>query len=1056
MISLIPLSKIFTDSFGNTSTDYKANAGDIVNFQFDVRENIYFTTTDTNRITVLNGFTTTKTFYFPNYESMNGFAVGQNVQINIVRTPAQSSTTTITAIDYDALSITVASLGTITAPSGLFFGASQNMTIYSTDLRTDLFFNLNLVPFNLAPLNNNVASQNEGGYLTQTNTYRASSIDGAKTRFWKANTDSIIVGGGAFLIPQGFLSGNYGASVEIERLANENAYTRVWRFSINNIQSGTILTSLFNNSFYLNYYFDIEWHSSADFENPTVTQWNLAPSNTGLFDEGFRTEQPQSTLTTGIVNDLFFDAESTHEIEITSSSADIILGACFVSDDDSYYKNKYFTQSSLGMYLSTPPLTFGSSTTFSEINPVNAQFSITVNSLSYTAGVHTVNFTFTPNTEFKDFFEARLTDRRLKLWFQVGNTNVLVYDDIMKDAPLPIKSWDDIAPSESFARFRLDKQSVTYPATGPSINGGAYVSLEDNLLLEIDAQLGQSSIFKYSRFQVICVNQTDDSDFFVLESYFTDWSGVQRDTSNLVSPIDGQGIVLISTENSISENIPNTSGILNKISVELRTSDLTTFTVRLRCPLILNWRYWLDQANAFTSFFPNQNKNYLNYQSSPYIIALRTEIESEEEIYRHDAPIDAFYDYDETYSSVNEEWAGTTAIQYFDENGTEQPYLIVGQQMTVKFTVNNTITATDGQTWGQLTIEPTESSPRYLISSNYSADTNPENPFLPLVGETKLKKTIVSGTQVTFEAIIDTDKLTGENQKITGKYFNNASPKKEQVRSKFDTKLLTKFTLPTNNDDCCDTVFKVFANLDDTSAYKNDITSAWYLFEGGDVEFKLYLKDGETLANSQPTVSTFANQSNAKYGVVNWSDVLDLDGAGCYVLKVEYTGGMVDNTVVWGTYELAEWTTDNVDGYVNIRSNFNSNQSIEGINFTGSNLTDSLNVLGFFGNRDPKTEVDNVIYNTRLNVKVTRENLNEYTLTTNPVSRLFTRKLLDLHLLSENDCYITDNNAFNHEQYVYKRVIVLEVPSPEYYQFSKYAKITAKFGDKINNTRSFY
>jgi len=1054
MISLLPLSKIFTDSFGNTSSNYKANAGDIVSFQFDVRENIYFQTTSTRVITVQNGFSTTKTFYFPDYESLNGFIVGQNVVLTVQETPVKTSTTTITAIDYDALTLTVASLGTITSNGGLTFSNQRTLTIYSTDLRTDLFVNLNLVPYNLSPLSNNVASQTEGGYVTQTNAYRSSLIDGTPIRFFVNGTDSIIVGGSNVLSLQGFKSGGYDSTIEIERLADENAYTRVWRFTISNIQSGTILTSFFDNSFFLNYYFDIEWHSSTDFENPTVVQWNLAPSDTGLFDEGFRTEQPQSTLTTGILNDLFYDDESTHEIEITSSSSDIIIGACFVSDNETYYKQKYYTQSNLGMLLSSAVLSVGTYT--SETNPLGANFDITINSLSYSAGIHTVNFTFTPNSDFADFFEARLTDRRLKIWFQVGNTNVLVYDDVMKDAPKPVLPWDTIGPSSTFAVFRIDKQNVTYPATGPSIDGGAYASIEDNLLLEIDAELSQSKIFQYSRFQVVCVNTSDQNDFFVLESYYTDWSGIQRDNSNLVNPIEGQGIVLISVENSISENIPNTAGNLNKISVELRTSDTTTFTVRFRCPLILNWRYWLTQANAFVLFYPNQNKNYLNYQSSPYIIALRTVIEANDVIYLHDAPIDAFYDYDEVYSNANEEWAGTTTIQYFDENGTEQPYLVTGQQMTVLFTVNNTITATDGQTWGQLTIEPTESSPRYLISSNYSADANPENPFLPLVGETKLKKTIVSGTQVTFEAIIDTDKLNSENQKITGKYYNNASPKVEQVRSKFDTKLLTKITLPENNDDCCDTIFKVFASTSDTSPYKNDITSAWYLYEGGAVAFNLYLKDGITLANSQPTVATFVNQSNADYCVVNWSDVLDLDGIGCYVLKIEYTGGMVDETITWGTYELREWNTDNVDGYVNIRSNFNSNQSIEGINFTGSNLTDSLNILGFFGNRDPKTEVDNVIYNTRLNVKVTRENLNEYTLTTNPISKLFTRKLLDLHLLSENDCYITDNNAFNHEQYVYKRVIVLEVPSPEYYQFSRYAKIVCKFGDKINNTRSFY
>lgn len=179
---------------------------------------------------------------------------------------------------------------------------------------------------------------------------------------------------------------------------------------------------------------------------------------------------------------------------------------------------------------------------------------------------------------------------------------------------------------------------------------------------------------------------------------------------------------------------------------------------------------------------------------------------------------------------------------------------------------------------------------------------------------------------------------------------------------------------------------------------------------------------------------------------------------GCYQAKIQYTpafGGAVVE-LLWGTYELNEWSGQLAMNLVNIRSFFNSNQTNEGIDFTGSNLYDSINVGGFFGNRDPKTEIDNNIYNTRLQTKVTRENLNEYTLETEPILKDQTRKLLDLHLLSENDCWISDYNPFNHEDYKYKRVIVSSVESPEYYQYSKKSKIIAKFEDKIKNSRSFY
>jgi hypothetical protein len=1051
MITLSPLSKVFTDKAGTQSLNYKANAGDLVSFECEIKESIYFATTANRAVNVQNGFTTTKKFYFPDYESLNGFAVGQNVFLKVYRTPVQTSTTTITEIDYEELSLTVASLGTITNPSGLIFSNTQQLEIYSTDMRTQLFMNLNLVQSSLAPLNNSIASTSQGGYISTVAPYRQSSIDGSEVRFNIANTDTIIVTGTATGTQQGFKSGAYACSINIERLGDVNSYTRTWKLTISNIQIGSFLDSLFANAQYLNYYFDIEWYSETDLENPTVVQWNIAPSDTGLYNVGFRTEQPESTLTVGITNDVFFNENSTHEIEIDSTSADIFLGACYIPQDQDYYKLNFNNQSSLGMLLDSVAL---SATTYtSESNPTNADYDITINSLSYALGTHVVNFTITPN--FNTFFNNRENDRLFRIWFKVGNTNVLVYNDQLKKAPKAIKPWDDIAPSSTFAIFRTDKQNVTYPATGASLDGGAYVSTEDNILLEINAQLGQSDIYSKSKFEVICVNTSDDTDYFVLEQYLFDWTSVQRDTANIVNPVFGQGIVLIDAELGISENLPATSTILSKATVEYRTADLTTFTVRMRCPLVLNWRYWLEQANAFVSFYPNQNKNYLNYQSSPYVIALRTSVENENEIYQHDAPIDAYYDYDEVFSNVNEEWAGTTEIQYFDENGTEQAYLLPSQIMRVLFTVNNTITATDVQTWGQLTIEPTESSPRWLISSNYASDTDVNNPWQPLQGETRLLKTIVSGTQVTFEALIDTDKLTGTNQKITGKYFNNASPKKEQVRSKFDTKVVTQQVFPDGNDlDCCDKIFNVFA-LTGGESYQNDVTSAWYVLNDGTVDFNLYKSDGETLATVQPQVFDFANQSNAKYCVIDWLAVFESDGIGCYYLKVEHTG-FIDEVIEWGTYQLNEWTTDNVEGYVQIRAQFASNQTIEGIDFTNSKVIDCLNVRGFFGDRDPRTEIDNVIYNTRLDVKVTRENINLYTLTTDAVSRIFTRKLLDLYLLSENNLFITDNNSFNHESYIMKRVIVEEVPTPEYFQYSKKAKIIAKFGDKIKNQRSFY
>jgi len=257
-----------------------------------------------------------------------------------------------------------------------------------------------------------------------------------------------------------------------------------------------------------------------------------------------------------------------------------------------------------------------------------------------------------------------------------------------------------------------------------------------------------------------------------------------------------------------------------------------------------------------------------------------------------------------------------------------------------------------------------------------------------------------------------------------------------------------------SNEECCQKTFNVYAETTLTKTYKNDITGAWKLLLGDDsVAFELYKNDVlvETISNI-----TFPAQTNARYCQVIWRDILLAHGTGCYELKVKYTFDGNDIYTTWGIYNLQEWSIENVTGFVRLRAIFNTQQAIEGIDFTNSNVVDTINVEGFFGKRDPKMEVRNNVYSNRLTTKVTREYLNSYEFTTNPITRSFSRKLLDLFFISENDIYITDYNTFNHEIYIEKRLIVEESPTIEYYDFSNLIKIICKFGDKIKNSRSFH
>ena len=89
--------------------------------------------------------------------------------------------------------------------------------------------------------------------------------------------------------------------------------------------------------------------------------------------------------------------------------------------------------------------------------------------------------------------------------------------------------------------------------------------------------------------------------------------------------------------------------------------------------------------------------------------------------------------------------------------------------------------------------------------------------------------------------------------------------------------------------------------------------------------------------------------------------------------------------------------------------------------------------------------------------RVIRENLNTYEIVTDPSGECITRPLIERFLLSENELYISDYNAFNHSyRYEDLPVIVEESPEVEYYDFSRKAKLSCKVSDKFKNKRTYY
>ena len=235
------------------------------------------------------------------------------------------------------------------------------------------------------------------------------------------------------------------------------------------------------------------------------------------------------------------------------------------------------------------------------------------------------------------------------------------------------------------------------------------------------------------------------------------------------------------------------------------------------------------------------------------------------------------------------------------------------------------------------------------------------------------------------------------------------------------------------------------------------MTSAWIKLSSVSDTSNFVLKKDGVVASYTPTSVPFVNEPFSFYTTINWGDVITSDGVGCYTIEIAYSISGVSGTLTWGTYQLQAYSIQNALNTARVRAIFDGQQQVEQMNFSGSEIESTFRFFGYIGNRQPNTEVDNIIYSNREMKRVIRENLNTYEVITDPSDECMTRPLLDLFFLSENQLFISDYNAHNHSyRYQDLPVIVSESPEVEYYDFSRKAKLSCKVSDKFKNKRTYY
>jgi len=1092
---MINIKSVVNEWNGNVidTTGEIISGGDLSKHVITIDENIFHETgggygqnSQNNAIYMPVQYLSEKKLIFPSFASLNGFLAGQSVLLEKFKQDGSilALVTSIVSIDYSTFTVEFANLFTPDSENENIYGITTNtgqqsqLRVSSYAIRNNFFFNLS---FNIRPypyLNNKLVSTSIGSYNDAVNENRKSPIDNTKIRFWAGVDTSLIAIGGSVTCQQlNNKSGITFASVVLKRLADVGTFTRQWELTIEMINPVHLLEDLnaeisqfFDERLII--YSDIEWYSSSNIvqypslqEHPTVVQHDLG--FVSFFNDPYGL--PASTLIQAVQGDLYYDGASDEKTIIINSPtiAQPQIGAGYIPINSDYFKNVNFDQKTLSMLIQTQDLAIATFT--SEANPDNAQYQIQVTDWTYVANNHTIKFIMTPlSTEFEDFMINNDDgDRLFYIWIKCGNTCHLVFNtqlikepkienlfDVYNHYPT---EWAVISNNQTTTSYVIDNSFTGVYGVKP------YVSTEDNILLTF--QLKIPKFIRYEQFsaQIIFAKKTDLSEFFAFESFLIDL------TDNNYDSVTGR--------TNFNENLGNNYNIQREIFryIELKTVDLDIGNpsieqgLRIRIPIQFNWRYWLTQVNVF-DFLQGagiQTKDFQEYEdySVDYAFFIKCKLESETFVSTHYTPIFDILDYQEAYTTADEEWAGgPISVAYETVNGgVPTSNLIIGELMKVTFTVPTGL-AVGSDYWGQITIEEHETNTRWAMSSNY--DNNPinlDNPIIPIDGETRVKTDVTGLNEIQYSVLIDCSKLNGDDYDLAIKHFNK-NVKVEQTRAKLSTSLSY---FPTDLDidesdvlsvDCCE-IQNVFARLENNSMEFNDtsLLLCKAIPSLPAIAFRLYKDD--VLVETLTTFSSINNNVD-KYAIIKWQTILDIHGTGCYESRVLFNS----LELIYGKYNLQAWTLDQVRNTVLINTEIGGkityNPFAKYINdfwefdFRNSKLLDSFRFQGFIGERDPKVVIDNIVTSDRNVNKVFKEYLNEYQLTTDPITKYFSRRLINLHLLNENQMFIWDYNEFNHEYYSNKRVVVKDVSKPDYKTFSNKAVVLAVLQDKILNNKS--
>lgn len=728
---IIVTNKTFTDLFGTSRSYYKANPGDPQRYEIELRENIGVQTSAT---IVLNLDPVNNIFLWlgGSFED-EGFRVGDNVQCAVYASNGvviSSWTTAVTGVNGNQLDVN-------SVPIFYDQTAGELMTIYVVGrAREGLKINVN-----------HVANGSAGSEF--------SLIDGEATTFLFDLTTTFPVGG----VQVGKRSGQFETYVAID-LTTSNTISRYYRVTIDIVQSGVYSITPFNFSNCLKSWVKFSWQSLLGEPYSNTNNVVNDDANTGWFDEAFNLDVLDASLVQGIT-DIYFNQPTTGQFVVDSTSSNYAVGSAYIPGDDAYYKNNYNNQSELAMLIPTQTFVFGSPIA-SYVNPTGADYTLQIDNVSIVGTQYTFDFTFTPGPNFEAFINAQAdTDRLFYIWLRIGNVNLLVYSDQLKEV-VPVGGPLTLVSSEYY-----DHSQNTTTALG-NLKTGYEANVEDDLAFVGAFQLPFGVDCSNFYASIEAFNSVTNETFTLQQSNFA---------INSVPMVAGKYILNLSTP--IFTDFQTTSQKINGLlELDSAFDGMGVYGVKIYFPFLYNWRYWLAQLNADADFYPNdQTQNWVPYgNTGNWNLRVKLElIKSGLSFVYTDDIIIKNYDSD---PNIFQE------IELIREStGQIVNAVIIGEVMRIRAKHTNLDMAfwDNPNVWTQITIEPTEGAPRYWCSSVVPYDGNTLNPLSP---ETGLLMPINYPQPyiAVSECLFDTSKLNLSNgvkisAKIKGCTFSSSKAK---------------------------------------------------------------------------------------------------------------------------------------------------------------------------------------------------------------------------------------------------------------------------------------